>query len=1040
MLKIKRITLIFFVIFCASASSGQKKPAEDQEGQRIEKIINSQWTFNYFPNESADNGYESVKFDDSAWPIVSIPHTWNTYETTGELHPFIRNTSESDNPYWWIGWGWYRKHFSINSNYSDRKVFVEFEGVQKYCKVWINGKYIGDHKGGYGSFDFDLTPYVKIGGDNVLAVAVSNLQKDKFRIPPMEPGEFDVYGGIYRNVTLVLRNHLYIPMQGSATHEGGTFVTTPVVSEKEGVARIRTWVENDNNESKSCILQTSVADASGKTILVIKTSADISPGQIYEFDQISKPIKNPHLWSWEDPYLYTVTSEVISGKDVVDNYTSPLGFRWFHWDYKDNFLRINGKKVVIHGGSYIQEYPWVGGAVNNWITEKDINDIGGNLNYNFLSTAYYPNDKFVYDLADKYGLTVMEESPSIKDQDFAEDIQEQQMKEMIRRDRNHPCIMFWSMGNETNHAVDSKFAEAEDTTRILTANLVSNGSAGVFVKHTDKNLSLACLPENTIRGWYNRDVMNIDPSDSLSCGTEESQQNKLMASGLFGTGNLCSWIYEDHGSGHIYLNSPLQHVDPSGYVDLYRIPKYAYYFWQANYAEKPMVFIQPHYWRSQYLGQMRDIVVNSNCDKVELEVNGVSKGSQVPDAANFHSVTFKDIPVEKGTLKAVGSKNGNTVTTRVVMAGDPAMIVLTSSHMKMVADRTSVAVITADIVDQDGNHVYGADNTIKWEVKGPAKLVGPPVYESEINKNNNIEGVWYMDMPVSNVIRSTGKSGKIHISVFASGLASGSVDIEAEELKPDNSVLSEPVLDIEGRNEVTRLVIKTDRLEETRREIKFSTDEFTTGLNDKKGYIGSIRDYIVRNNPEVDSTSIEFRSLVDILATQLLNNKGHIIADDYNFNVDHFNNCRLIYGYITVTKLPSLFKEGLRKYYADEVIKKGSEKDAGDEMNWLNWIPSGGTVVYFDEGNGEGYPKGTKISKSADLPDLIQLVYPVYKTFSEDAKVRALTFIGKMNPYVRQIYRNGQNQEGDKKKLSDLSYKAEKGKPILIPELKFIAE
>ena len=161
-------------------------------------------------------------------------------------HPFIRSAAEKDNPYWWIGWGWYRKHFSVNNDYSGKKVFIEFEGVQKYCKVWINGKYLGDHKGGYGSFDFDLTQYIKKGGDNVIAVAVNNRQKDQFKIPPMAAGNFDVYGGIYRDVTLVLKNSLYIPMQGSAAHEGGTFITTPVVNENEGIVNIQTWVKNDS--------------------------------------------------------------------------------------------------------------------------------------------------------------------------------------------------------------------------------------------------------------------------------------------------------------------------------------------------------------------------------------------------------------------------------------------------------------------------------------------------------------------------------------------------------------------------------------------------------------------------------------------------------------------------------------------------------------------------------------------------------------------------------------------------------------------------
>ncbi len=128
----KHIALIVSFLFCISFSHAQKKPVAVQKCQRVEKIVNSQWTFNYFPNESADKGYESPGTDDSKWIAVSLPHTWSTYETTGELHPFIRNASENDNPYWWTGWGWYRKHFSINKEFEGRRVFIEFEGVQNF--------------------------------------------------------------------------------------------------------------------------------------------------------------------------------------------------------------------------------------------------------------------------------------------------------------------------------------------------------------------------------------------------------------------------------------------------------------------------------------------------------------------------------------------------------------------------------------------------------------------------------------------------------------------------------------------------------------------------------------------------------------------------------------------------------------------------------------------------------------------------------------------------------------------------------------------
>jgi hypothetical protein len=1034
----KHIILIIAFLFSITSAGAQKKPVAVQKSQRVEKVINSQWAFNYFPNESADKGYESPGTDDSKWIAVSLPHTWSTYETTGELHPFIRNASENDNPYWWTGWGWYRKHFSISKEYQGRRVFIEFEGVQKYCKVWINGKYLGDHKGGYGSFDFDITQYIKAEGDNVIAVAVNNRQKDQFKIPPMAAGNFNVYGGIYRDVTIVLKNNLHIPMQGSASHEGGTFVTTPSVNEKEAIVRVQTWVKNDNPAKKSCTLQTTIFDEANKMVQVVKSTADITPGQLYKFDQTFKPVKNPRLWSNETPYLYRVFSEVIDGKDLVDTYNSPLGFRWFKWDYKENFLYVNGKKMVIHGGNRHQEYPWLGDAIPRWMTDMDLFDIAENLNYNFMRTAHYPNDKYVYDLADKYGIVINEESPSIKNQDFSPEVQEQQMKEMIRRDRNHPSIMIWSMGNETNHAVDSKFAFAEDTTRILTARRVSGGSAGNYVKHNDDNLPIENLLRCTIRGWYNKDVKNLEPSDGQHAGTEEHQQNMLKASGLFGTGNLSTWLYADHGADREYHNSPLLHVNPKGYVDVYRIPKYAYYFWQATYAKKPMVFIQPHFWRSQYLGQKKDLVVNSNCDKVELKVNGVSKGTQTPDAANFHSVTFKDIIVEKGTVTAVATKNGISITTRIVMADEPAKIVLISSHKKFTADRGSVAILTADIVDGNGNHVYGANNSVKWTITGPAVLVGPSVYESDINRHHEMEGVWYMDMPVSNVIRSTGKPGKIKVTVSAGGLASGSFEIDAEVFTPDNSVITEPILEDEGRKKVTRLVLTPSRLEETPREIKLSFDGFKLASSDKQGYARTIREEIKKNNPDVDTTIVEFRALVSLFSNHLLNNNGQLIADDYNFNVDHYNNCRLIAGYIAATKLPPLYKDAMRKYYADMIITKGAEKDAGDEMNWLNWIPSGGTVVMSTAGDNITAVKGAIMTNKSELSDIIAIVHPRFTKFSDEAKERALIFISKMNPYVRQTSISEKDKDG--KTVTRILYTAEKGREILIPLLKFIAE
>jgi hypothetical protein len=370
------------------------------------------------------------------------------------------------------------------------------------------------------------------------------------------------------------------------------------------------------------------------------------------------------------------------------------------------------------------------------------------------------------------------------------------------------------------------------------------------------------------------------------------------------------------------------------------------------------------------------------------------------------------------------------------MAADPSRIILSGSQSKIYADRGSVVIINADIVDSQGNHVYGANNSVKWTLTGPATLVGPSVYESEINKKNEVEGVWYMDMPVSNVIRSTGKPGKIRVSVSASGLISGTLEIEAEETLNDNQVINEPILKDDGRVAVARLLLNVKRLDEIPQEIKITVDEINLGSSDKTGYTGMIKEYIFKNNSSADTASVEFRTLCNLFAVQLLNSNGHLSAADYNFSIDHYNNCRLISGYVNNTRLPQFFKEGLKKYYSDAIISKGVEKNAGEEMNWLNWIPSGGTVVIVQGDKTNPDLKGVIFAKSTRLEDIIITVYPQFANFSQEAKDRALGFIGRMNPYLHV----GSGGQDEHVLQTNFSYTADKDQPILIPLLKFISE
>jgi hypothetical protein len=169
------------------------------------------------PSGEPDDAPARRAFDDSHWPAIALPHTWSTFETTREPHPFIKSATERDDNYWWYGWGWYRKRFVIDPAMRGKRLFVEFDGVQKYSRVYLNGVFIGEHKGGYNSFCFDLTGHARFGEANLLAVRVSNRRDDNFGgIPPMHAGNYNVYGGIYRDVRLVFKDPLHIPYQGSA--------------------------------------------------------------------------------------------------------------------------------------------------------------------------------------------------------------------------------------------------------------------------------------------------------------------------------------------------------------------------------------------------------------------------------------------------------------------------------------------------------------------------------------------------------------------------------------------------------------------------------------------------------------------------------------------------------------------------------------------------------------------------------------------------------------------------------------------------------
>ena len=821
---------------------------------------------------------------------------------------------------------------------NNKKVFVEFDGVQKYSKVYLNGKYLGDHKGGFNSFYFDLTEYINWNGENVMVVVVSNRRNDEFRIPPMYAGNWDVYGGIYRDVRLVIKSKVYIPYQGSYKHEGGTFITTPRVTNKSADVNVRTWIKNEMESSQTVELKTSVISPEKKEIIRMSEEKEITPGEIAEYNQNFENIKRPDLWSPRNPKLYNVISKVVVNGKIVDEYETTFGFRYFNWDYKNNDLYINGDKTEILGINRHQEYPWLGDAHPKWIARMDMADIKYNLGHNFMRLTHYPNDKYLYQLADSFGIVIVEEVPNIKSIDFSEEVQEQNVREMIRRDRNHPSILFWSMGNETNDAADSKWAIEEDTTRII--HLRKSEQGGDFVEHTEENLDMENLLRVNIRGWFDTDDAPKGFSSTPENGQQasnETWQHKMARvrggsiRGLLGE-NCSAWLYADHGADREYLNCILKHINPKGWVDMYRQPKYIYWLTKAYYTDNPTVFVHPHFWRKKYLGQKKNIQIDSNCEEVELFVNGVSAGKKFPSREEFNTLTFESITVEEGSLKAIGRIGGKEYVHELFMTGDPAKIVLSANQKTINADRSGIAIIIADILDKNGNPVFDATNTLNWSVTGPGKLVGASVYKSDIMKSEESEGTGYTVVPVANLIRSTDNPGEIKVTVTSEGLETCEIVIQSVISNDNVTWLTEPRLSDMGRFTVLRDSSYSGNTKVIPLTILPMEEDYQLDGKTMEDFRQQIDKFIKQRNKGVHTNYIAYSYLVEVFAKYLVNRKGSLVADDYNFFINQFNALVVVEDYINMSYLKETERLDLKRNYARKVLSDGGQINVNEEL------------------------------------------------------------------------------------------------------------
>jgi beta-galactosidase len=777
-------------------------------------LIDKDWMFIQSDVKDADK----ISFDDSKWRKLNLPHDWSI---EGEFKEDA--ITKGPGGYLPTGIGWYRKHLNISSLGKDQQFWIEFDGIYMNSDVWINGQHLGKHPYGYTSFYYDLTPYIK-KGENIISVKVDN---------SLQPNSRWYSGsGIYRHVWLNIAGPVHVA-------QWGTYVTTAVAESSLSTVAIRTSIENKLEETKNLVLRSVVIDGSGKEVAVVETPVILTSSGKTDVEQSVK-IKSPELWSIETPSLYTLKSTVLEGTKPIDNYNSTFGIRKIEYDTDKGFL-LNGKHVKMNGVCLHHDAGCLGTAVPEqaWVRRLQLlKDMGCNA----IRTSHNPPAPEFLDLCDKMGFLVMDEifdewveqkgQVGFSYHIYFEEWWKSDLLSMIYRDRNHPSIVIWSSGNEVPDQVKENGSEVmrkladtfhkEDPTRPVTqANdriAAGDGPAKLpflelqdivgynYVdrwnerrelyyskdRHDHPNWKMIGTENISVGGLRGQYSLGTDQSDKRPGRSRDYRLGMIQAEQLWKFTAVNDYVIGDFmWTGIDYLgeaNWPIKNSS-SGVIDLCGFPKDGYYFYQSQWTEKPMVHLFPHWNWAGNEGKPVPVILYTNCDTVELFLNGKSFGKKsyvfpqqghskswngyerpyIPPTTSDLHLSW-DVPYEPGTLKIVGRKDGKTIIEEVRTTSVPAAIRLTADRNNINADTQDIVNIKVEIVDENGLVVPNAGNLVEFKVEGEGILIGTdngnPQDKTPMKSKQRSA---FNGMALA-VIQSTDRGGNIRIKAVSNGL------------------------------------------------------------------------------------------------------------------------------------------------------------------------------------------------------------------------------------------------------------------------------
>ena len=769
-------------------------------------------------------GAEVPSLDDSQWRVLDVPHDWSIEdlppkEGSRRVGPF--DPDESQNGKFTGntigGIGWYRKHFAVNE--FGRQVAVRFDGVYMNPEVWLNGHRLGEHPHGYTSFEFDLTPYLNPPGqDNVLAVRVRNEGRNS---------RWYSGSGIYRHVWLTTTHPIHVPLWG-------LFVTTPKASKGKAVVKISADVRNASAAAANVLVRAQVRDASGRVVGSAQTSLLLGAGKTAPSVQIIA-VPSPKLWSPDAPNLYAADVQIVAAGKPVDTVSTTFGIRRIEVDAEHGF-RLNGESIKLKGACVHHDNGPLGAAAIDRAEERRVELLKAN-GFNAIRCAHDPPSPAFLDACDRLGMLVIDEvfdqwniSKEHCDQDyhrFFKDWSSRDLAAMVLRDRNHPSVVLWSVGNEIpeqfrDGATGARLRKevlALDTTRPITQAVCTDW--GKVVKNWD-NLSDPAFPHLDVAGYnylpekYEGDHARVP--DRVILTTESLPKDLLQYWSVvekhpYVIGDFV-WSGIDYlgesGVGHNYLSNqkeswfmPWPWFDAwCGDLDICGFKKPQSFYRDVVWRRSPIeMFVhapipqgltekltwwgwpeeaQSWSWPGQE-GKLLQVSVYSRCGRVRLVLNGRVIGEQPVSEATKLAAKF-EVPYEPGELKAFGlDRSGKVVAeTRLKTAGPARALKLTADRASIRGDRNDLAYVTVEVVDASGQRVPNAKIPMRFAVSGVGELAaqgsGVP---NEPASFRALERETFQGRCLAILRPLGGKPGTITLRAMAEGLQPAEVNVEA---------------------------------------------------------------------------------------------------------------------------------------------------------------------------------------------------------------------------------------------------------------------